>query len=96
MSDEIPVRLDRPSRFHGYSVTPAQVSVTPQTPCGKTAIQLHIGHLPNRKGLCLYVAETNNFVAHVTPLAYFKTEASAKALQTVLDWMILKIQPPAP
>lgn len=90
------ISVPKPSKFHGYSVMPRidnsnyAKSITPQ---GCTAVQLHIGHLPNRKGLCLYVAETNKFCAQVTPLAFFKTEEAAKAAQSVLDWMILKVEP---
>lgn len=79
-------------KFHGYSISPV-TTVIDNMPCGPTAVQLHIGTLPNRNGLCLYSAQTNKFCATVTPLAYIRTEKAATDLQAILDWMILK-QPP--
>lgn len=81
-----------PYKFHGYSVSP-KTTVIEDCPRGHTAIQLHIGRLPKRKGLCLYIAETNKFIAQITPLAHFKNEEAAKTAQRVLDWMILKQEP---
>jgi hypothetical protein len=86
------IQPDKSEQFHGYSIMPAQ-TIIGACPNGNTAIQLHIGKLPERKGLCLYMAETNRFTAQITPLAYFKTQESAQQCQRVLDWMILKIQP---
>ena len=94
MSDEPKAsELPKPSEFHGYSIMPVEKQFGEKIPCGPTATQLHIGYLPHRKGLCLYVAETNRFMAHVEPLAYFKTKEAARTLQKVLDWMILKSEP---
>ena len=72
---------------------PKETQFGEKIPCGPTATQLHIGYLPSRKGLCLYVAETNKFCAQITPVAYFRSKESAQMLQVVLDWMILKSEP---
>lgn len=78
--------------FHGYSISPVATFIN-TCPHGHTAVQLHIGRLPGRKGLCLYAAETNRFAAQIIPLAYFRTEKAALDTQKILDWMILKIEP---
>lgn len=72
--------------FHGYKTVP--------TGERQDCVALHIGRLPNRKALCLYVSEQNKFCAQITPLAYFKNEEAAKACQRILDHMILN--EPAP
>jgi len=83
-----------PTKFHGYSISPlVNTPGTQMMPCGATASQLHIGRLPERKGLCLYAAVTNRFTAQITPLAYFRNEKAARDCQVLLDWMILKQEP---
>lgn len=67
--------------FHGYKTVPKGEN--------ETCIALHIGRIPSRKSLCLYLSEQNKFMAQCTPLAYFRNEEDAATCQRVLDLMIL-------
>lgn len=78
--------MEKKTKFHGYSTKPKGER--------EECVGLYIGHLPNRKGLCLYVSDQNKFCAHTSPLAYFKNEEAAKVCQRVLDLMILRIPEP--
>lgn len=74
------------AKFHGYK--------TEHKGENETCIALHVGRIPSRKSLCLYLSEQNKFMSQITPLAYFRNEEDATTCQRVLDLMILRIPTP--
>lgn len=55
----------------------------------KAEASLHIGPLPGRRRIALYVKEDTSGVAIVSPIAYFPSEEMAERLLTILDLLIL-------
>jgi hypothetical protein len=49
---------------------------------------LHVGHLPGRKSLCLYVEVTHEGDNYIDPLAYFRNEHYAQAGLMFLDELV--------
>lgn len=47
-------------------------------------IGLHVGKLPGRKKPSVYIAESNEFCARITPLASCVDEASARIIESFL------------
>lgn len=71
------------SHWHGWSRASKQSVVSDST---KQRCALHIGPLPGRKQIVLYVANEAN--GTLTPLAYFKTEALAQEALRMLDLLV--------
>ena len=73
--------------WHGW----AKAYTSPAVPGGERAkVALHIGPMPGRKGIALYVIDGNVG----DPLAYFRNEAAAIRALAMLDSILLGMEKP--
>lgn len=56
-------------------------------------IGLHVGKLPGRKKPSVYVSESNEFCARITPLASCVDEDSAKVLGKLIEALVEQKEP---